>query len=92
MRGDLFRKVRGDLFETLRAARNGRFPSLVRRSEAVGKLAVDRRVPDQLASDLCHMHCNCLMRSTQRMQELVIYDLMSRAYQGLLHGGGSDAG
>jgi thiopeptide-type bacteriocin biosynthesis protein len=89
--GDLFRKVRGDVLAILRKTRQGRLKSLHRRSGAIQRIFAGRGIPDQFAADLCHLHCNRLLRSTQRMQELVIYDLMNRAYDAIRHGSIEDA-
>jgi thiopeptide-type bacteriocin biosynthesis protein len=35
----------------------------------------------ELASNYVHMHANRLLRSAQRQQELVLYDLLSRFYE-----------
>jgi thiopeptide-type bacteriocin biosynthesis protein len=42
-----------------------------------GQLCVD--IPE-LAMSLAHMHVNRMLRSAQRAQELVLYELLSRAY------------
>ncbi|MBV9093174.1 MAG: lantibiotic dehydratase [Streptosporangiaceae bacterium] len=42
-----------------------------------GRLSVD--IPD-LAMSLAHMHVNRMLRSAQRAQELVLYELLGRAY------------
>lgn len=42
-----------------------------------GRLSVD--LPD-LAMSLAHMHVNRMLRSAQRAQELVLYELLDRAY------------
>jgi thiopeptide-type bacteriocin biosynthesis protein len=34
----------------------------------------------ELAMSLAHMHVNRMLRSAQRAQELVLYELLSRAY------------
>ena len=44
---------------------------------AAGRLSVD--IPE-LAMSLAHMHVNRMLRSVQRVQELVLYELLSRAY------------
>jgi thiopeptide-type bacteriocin biosynthesis protein len=35
----------------------------------------------ELANSYCHMHVNRMLRASQRVQELVIYDLLDRSYQ-----------
>ena len=42
-----------------------------------GRLSVD--IPE-LAMSLAHMHVNRMLRSAQRAQELVLYELLGRAY------------
>jgi hypothetical protein len=42
-----------------------------------GRLSVD--IP-ALAMSLAHMHVNRMLRSAQRAQELVLYELLDRAY------------
>src|SRR5207302_45055 len=42
-----------------------------------GRLSVDIR---ELAMSLAHMHVNRMLRSAQRAQELVLYELLGRAY------------
>ncbi|HEY2270352.1 MAG TPA: lantibiotic dehydratase [Streptosporangiaceae bacterium] len=49
----------------------------LRAAAAAGRLSVD--IPD-LAMSLAHMHVNRMLRSVQRVQELVLYELLSRAY------------
>jgi thiopeptide-type bacteriocin biosynthesis protein len=49
----------------------------LRAAAEAGRLTVD--LPD-LAMSLAHMHVNRMLRSAQRAQELVIYELLGRAY------------
>jgi hypothetical protein len=42
-----------------------------------GRLCVDIA---ELAMSLAHMHVNRMLRSAQRAQELVLYELLGRAY------------
>ena len=49
----------------------------LRAAADAGRLSVD--LPD-LAMSLAHMHVNRMLRSAQRAQELVLYELLGRAY------------
>jgi lantibiotic biosynthesis protein len=42
-----------------------------------GQISVDVR---ELAMSLAHMHANRMLRSAHRAQELVLYELLDRAY------------
>ena len=59
----------------VRRARPGRRE--LRAAAEAGRLTVD--LPE-LAMSLAHMHVNRMLRSAQRAQELVIYELLGRAY------------
>lgn len=50
------------------------------RAEAHGQLAVS---VSAIAWSYLHMHANRLLRSMQREQELVLYDLLSRHYEAI---------
>ncbi len=49
--------------------------------EEEGRLSVPLR---ELVLSYIHMHANRLLRSAQRQQELVIYDLLARIYESQL--------
>jgi len=49
----------------------------LRAAADAGQLCVD--VPE-LAMSLAHMHVNRMLRSAQRAQELVLYEMLGRAY------------
>ena len=50
----------------------------LREAGAAGRLTVPL---EDLATSLAHMHVNRLLRSSQRAQEMVMYDLLDRLYQ-----------
>jgi hypothetical protein len=102
--GELFRKFRPQLLDTIRRTRG-----LARSEDAedfIGDLQSLRELCDEhqvtpigeggrsvgplisreLATDFCHLHCNRMLHGSQRMQELVIYDLLVRAYDAVVHG------
>jgi len=49
----------------------------IRSIDAEGQLSV---APTSLAMSLAHMHVNRVLRSAQRAQELVIYEMLDRLY------------
>ena len=49
----------------------------LRAAADAGRLTVDF---PSLAMSIAHMHVNRLLRSAQRAQELVLYELLGRAY------------
>jgi thiopeptide-type bacteriocin biosynthesis protein len=96
--GDKFRKERSALEALLDRAHDhdGDFgPALERfaiRSERVRALAAGLREHaaagrltaslDDLASSFMHMHCNRMLRGAARAQERVLYDFLTRLYEG----------
>ncbi|MGI9166898.1 MAG: lantibiotic dehydratase [Pyrinomonadaceae bacterium] len=94
-----FRKERQSLEELLRAeigdhslapglelfrSRSERLAPIIaelKSSEVAGRLSFPLR---ELVLSYIHMHANRLLRSAQRQQELVIYDLLARTYESLL--------
>lgn len=96
--GDKFRKERRDLSDLLdykdehpllpgihvfrqRSFRVKPIFTELRELEQTGKLTASLH---DLALSFLHMHANRLLRSAQRQQELVIYDLLMRHYDSLL--------
>lgn len=57
-------------------------------AEAQGQLAAPLR---EIARSYLHMHANRLLRSLQRQQELVLYDLLARHYEALAARGSNAA-
>lgn len=51
------------------------------RLESDGRLGVGM---EDLAASLLHMHANRMLRSDQRVQEMVLFDYLNRLYQGRL--------
>ncbi len=94
-----FRKERKSLEELLRAeigdhplapglelfrGRSERLAPIIaelKSSEEAGRLSFPLR---ELVLSYIHMHANRLLRSAQRQQELVIYDLLARIYESQL--------
>jgi thiopeptide-type bacteriocin biosynthesis protein len=52
----------------------------LRRLQAAGALT---STVDEIVGSYIHMHCNRILSSAQRSQELVLYDLLRRHYDGL---------
>jgi lantibiotic biosynthesis protein len=86
--GQRFRRERALLERSLASAPR---PEFAHRSAAVGPAAraLDdlertgclRGSMEGLASSLVHMHCNRLLRSDHRPQEVVLYDFLARLYR-----------
>jgi thiopeptide-type bacteriocin biosynthesis protein len=68
-----------------RSARLAPVAAGLRRLADAGDLSCD--VLD-VVSSYSHMHVNRLLRANQRLQELMIYDLLDRLYNGRIHRGG----
>jgi thiopeptide-type bacteriocin biosynthesis protein len=89
-RGPLQRLLTGDGSGLVPEITAG-FDALARRSGALAPVVADLRAAADrgrlttslvaLANSYCHMHVNRVLRASQRVQELVIYDLLDRAYQ-----------
>ena len=98
--GDKFRKHGKELASLLSASEDPEHPfapalaAFARRSEilrplgarltalaAAGRL---NQSPTDLAQSYIHMHVNRLIRSSQRLHELVLYDLLRRHYDGVI--------
>jgi len=56
----------------------------LRRLEDLGELSESLVA---IAGSYAHMHVNRILRADQRLQELLIYDLLDRLYSGLIHRG-----
>jgi thiopeptide-type bacteriocin biosynthesis protein len=61
-----------------RSAASAPYVTRLHEAGAAGRLTVTL---DDLATSLAHMHVNRLLRSSQRAQEMVLYDLLDRLYQ-----------
>jgi len=94
--GEKFRAERHGLLELLELAHSdgaADYPALAalqRRTHVLTEIADELRagglgvsIPDLTAS-YAHMHLNRLLRSSQRAQEMVIYDLLDRIYRSQL--------
>jgi thiopeptide-type bacteriocin biosynthesis protein len=95
--GARFRKERQSLERLLDRAQDAASPlapgleSLARRSERLAPIAARIRAASDTGaltcslpsflSSLLHMHANRLLRSSQRQQELVLYDFLTRLYE-----------
>src|SRR5205814_344848 len=95
-----FRKDRASLTALLDPGNDGENPLAPglevfdRRSAAIAPITAELRALDQagrltapvsdLASSYLHMHANRLLRSSQRAQEMVLYDFLARLYQSRL--------
>ncbi len=88
--GDKFRRHRGELARLLEtghpalAARSRRLAPIAGMLDALsrgGKLA---QPIEQLAQSYVHMHVNRVVRTSQRLHELVLHDLLRRHYDGLV--------
>jgi thiopeptide-type bacteriocin biosynthesis protein len=91
--GDKFRLHRDELATLLTASADSDhdlapgFAAFARRSERIAPIAaklgaLDIAIP-ALAESLAHMHVNRMLASMQRRQELVLYDLLRRHYDGV---------
>jgi thiopeptide-type bacteriocin biosynthesis protein len=102
--GELFRKFRPQLLDTIRRtrglARSEDAEDFMGDLQSLRELRVEHQltpigegvrsagsvISRELAMDFCHLHCNRMLQGAQRMQELVIYDLLVRAYDAVAHG------
>jgi len=95
--GDKYRAVKNELTELLAAAPDDPehplapgFEALAKRSAKLAPIAAALRAApltmsiSDLAGSYAHMHVNRMLASAQRRQELVIYDLLRRHYDGIL--------
>ena len=92
--GDKYRQARQSLETLLDSSRNGRDPlapgvaALRRRSERTAAVTANLRAEEragrlslpvlELAPSYLHMHANRMLRSAQRMHEVVLYDFLYR--------------
>lgn len=62
-----------------RSARQSPLGAELHAAVAAGRLTVSL---ESLARSLVHMHCNRMLRASARANELVVYDFLSRLYEG----------
>jgi thiopeptide-type bacteriocin biosynthesis protein len=103
--GERFRKERASLTSLLDPANDAESPLapglevFERRSAAIAPVAAELRALEQagrlivpvsdLAGSYLHMHANRLLRSSQRAQEMVLYDFLARLIESRLAAGGT---
>lgn len=92
--GERYRQERKQLVTLLESAPERDLAVLARRSQQLRLLAAELRAAQtagrltmplaEIVSSHLHMHANRVLRSSQRAQELVLYDLLTRLYSSQL--------